>query len=432
MANARKPAETKGTNGAQGTPAKKTRERRPWGGSVFLRADKPGRWWIKFRDPSTGKRVQKVGAWGTDDAAKTEAARELAAATGKLAADVVRGVREVTAGEFIRREFLPVLRARVVAEHAENVAAHLLGPLPEPKPAPKGAKRRKRVKLTTQERDERRRGGFADFLGSLPLCDVGTDKVEHYLAKLRSGEDAVSPATVARFAASASAMFRAAVDANAARVNPVRRARLPKAQQYEPHAITPADVDRIIANVPANARAPFVLLADLGLRLGELLRLTWQHVAEDGSQIVVVGTKSGRTRAVPVPSRSRALLETLRAARVLPLRGEDLVIRKPCSESHLQRLFHDAANAAGLPVRPESRVGVRVHDVRHCYASALARNGVALSVVASLIGDSLAVTSSRYARHVPASEAARAVASLERRESTPETAPATPQAAQSA
>lgn len=385
-------------------PEVKTRKRRDWGGTIFVRPDRPGTLWARWKD-STGK--GRVRNTGTTD--RVAAERLLAAWTGEVAEDVDRGVRKVTAREFLEKDFLPVLAKRVVPAHFANVASQLGGPV--------GA-------------DDKRHGGFCDWLGSLPLYEVGTDKIERYFADLQSGEDAVSPATVARYAAALSGFFRAAVDAKAARENPVRRARLPKVQQFEPHAMTPADVDRVISNVPEHARTAFVLLADLGLRLGELLALSWQHVAEDGSQVAIVGTKSGRTRAVPTPQRARELLVEMRKARVLPLRGMDFVVTRPRSKSRLQRLFRDAAKNAGLPVTPDSPVGVRIHDLRHAYASQLSRNGVALSIVASLIGDSLQVTSSRYARHVPASEAVRAVASLERRESTTPTQAPQGQAAQ--
>lgn len=397
--------------------ATKTRKRRDWGGSLYLRADRPGQLWARWVDAAGRRHVQ-----GTGTVDRVEAERFLARVTGAVAADEERGVRAVSVRSFALAEYLPVLRSRVVPAHADGVASHVLGPLV--------AERAKGVTAkseTARQRDERRRGGFADFVQAVALHDVSTADVERYFAKLRT-DGGASPATCARFAASLSGMFRAAVDAGAARENPVRRARLPKAQQFEPHAMTPEDVSRVIANAPANVRPALTLLADTGLRLGELLRLTWPHVADDSSQIVVATSKSGRTRAVPVPARSRAILDELRKTRVVPLRGADVVAAGPragksWSKSRLQRLFRDAARAAGLPVTPDSPVGVRIHDIRHAYASALARNGVALSIVANLIGDSVQVTSSRYARHVPHSAAVLAVQTLEGR-------PAEPQAAQ--
>lgn len=420
MAKAKRAAATE-------TKAREARRSRAWGGTCWARSDKGGVYYLKFTG-ADGKTV--VRSAQTKD--RAEAERLLAKLTGETAADVERGVRRVTARSFCTAEFLPLLRARVAADHAENVASHLLGSFPElPESASleqRAARRKLLSKGTAEERDEIRRGGFCGFIGDLPLYEVGTDKVELYLSRLRTGEGAVSPATVQRQAASLSGFFRAALDAGVVRDNPVRRARLPKVQQFEPHAMTPADVDRVIARVPDHARTAFVLLADLGLRLGELLALTWQHVAEDGSQVAIVGTKSGRTRAVPVPARARALLVSLRKARIAPMSGTDHVLAKPRSKSRLQRLFREAAKGAGLPVTPDSPVGVRIHDIRHAYASALARNGVPLSVIAALIGDSMQVTSSRYARHVPASAAVLAVATLDRPGSTASAAPAAPAA----
>ncbi len=403
-----KPA--KGTKRAKrkgDTKAKRTR--RAWGGSVFTRAGRPGKLFIQFRDPATGRLVQRRAANRDDAQGYEEAERLLAVVTGARAEDIERGVRAVSVRRFVIDEFLPTFRARVAPAHAENVASHLLGKFKGHPTAP--TKRRREP--TASERDEQRVGGFAASVADIALHEVTTRRVETYLAALRSGPDAVSPATCARVAASISAMMRAAVDAGSATANPVLRVKLARAQTFEPVVLTAADVENILGHASPRERVALTLLADLGLRLGELLELTWQRVAPDCSSVTVARSKSGKSRVVPTTPRARDLLLELRGERVAQLRGTDYVLPgKGRSKSTVQRAFRRAAEAAGLPIADGETVGVRTHDLRHAYASQLARNGVALSVVASLIGDSLMVTSARYARHVPASVAAAAVATL--------------------
>jgi len=306
-------------------------------GTLYLRPDRPVTFWARWKD-SRGKGHNR----NTGTADREAAERFLAAETGKVHEDVVRGVREVTAREFADGDFFPIFARSAAPSHVAGVRAKI--------------------------------DRFAKWTGARPLHAITRNDVEKFLARIQESS---------------------------------------------------ADED---------ARPALTLLADLGLRCGELLSLTWAHVADDNAAVAIArsaeqrrGTKSGKSRVVPVPARSRAVLAKLRSARVVPMIGADLVlpqIRKPSkrrartslrSKSWIESAFRKAAKAAEFPVRPDVAVGVRPHDLRHAYASALARNGVALSVVAKLIGDSIAVTGSRYAHHVPQNEAVRAVTTLERR-----------------
>lgn len=406
-------AKTKSAAGTNDESEKKTRVRRPWGGTIFVRPDRPGTLWARWKDSQGKTRVAN-----TRTADPVEAERFLAVETGRVQADVERGVREITARDFATDIFLPIFSKSASPLHVAGVKAKLVR--------------------------------FYKWTGSRPLHAITRSDIERFLALIQekgkdeegNDVDPVGPATVHRYAMALSAFFRSAVDAECALDNPVRGAKRPQVKQYAPIELTPEDVDRILSRADEDARPALTLLADLGLRCGELLSLTWAHVAKDGSAVTIArsdeqrrGTKSGESRTVPVPTRSREILAQLRAARVAPMAGPDLVfpqIRQPSkrrartnlrSKSWIESAFREAAKKAGFPVRPDAAVGVRPHDLRHAYSSALARNGVALSIVAKLIGDSIAVTESRYAHHVPDNEAVRAVATLERRpaaEGTPE------------
>jgi integrase/recombinase XerD len=129
--------------------------------------------------------------------------------------------------------------------------------------------------------------------------------------------------------------------------------------------------------------------------------------------VTFVGTKSGKSRRVPLTARAVAVLKVLQKARVKKMSGESPVF-PAISGNMLDRHFHKAAKKAGLGR------DVTPHSLRHGYAVALTMRGVPFSVSCELLGHSTpAFTATRYARWVPDGAAARAVAALSESRSAP-------------
>ncbi len=123
------------------------------------------------------------------------------------------------------------------------------------------------------------------------------------------------------------------------------------------------------------AQKVVALAATTGLRRGELLSLRPDNI--HGSRIILRPgqTKSGKARVVP-----------------LPRGGELLVSELPfkVTAHELRKAYEAARDAIG---RPE----VRLHDLRHTYASLLAEAGEVMTTVQALLGHSSLVVTSRYA-----------------------------------
>lgn len=159
--------------------------------------------------------------------------------------------------------------------------------------------------------------------------------------------------------------------------------------------------------------ATVVVLLNTGMRRGECFRLTWQDIDEENRVIRVVGTKTAkngqnaRIRYVPM---NKALVDLFAGMTKgnpdEPVYGDDINFR---------RKFKKALKYAGLP-------NVRVHDLRHTYASHLVMNGTPIYSVAQLLGHSTIEMSSRYS-HLDMSHLHHAVSKLqfEQNDSTPET-----------
>jgi integrase len=138
--------------------------------------------------------------------------------------------------------------------------------------------------------------------------------------------------------------------------------------------LTPAQIKRLADAMPSEEGcAAILLLAYTGLRVGELMALTSEHIAT--GTLTVARSKSGLPRTVPVPSPVRHLVSEL------PL---------GLSYTQLHWQFRAARKAAKMP-------HVRLHDLRHTTASWLVNAGVDLYTVGKILGHLTPTTTARYA-----------------------------------
>jgi integrase len=128
------------------------------------------------------------------------------------------------------------------------------------------------------------------------------------------------------------------------------------------------------------------LLLLTGARRGELLRATWaQFDLQRGTwSKPAAATKQRRVHVVPLSAPARQLLSTMQKEATTPelFPGDpEWRLRKcwsaACAEAHINDL--------------------RVHDLRHAFASILASSGASLPLIGSLLGHSTPVTTARYA-----------------------------------
>jgi integrase len=131
--------------------------------------------------------------------------------------------------------------------------------------------------------------------------------------------------------------------------------------------------------------AAFRLLILTGCRLGEIQTLQWGFITDQGMELP--DTKTG-ARRIPLPSAARAVLSTL--ARV---DGNPYVIVGKIAGRHatdFQHPWRRIRERAGL-------TGVRIHDLRHTYASNAVSSGMPIQMVGRLLGHTQIQTTMRYA-----------------------------------
>jgi integrase len=129
------------------------------------------------------------------------------------------------------------------------------------------------------------------------------------------------------------------------------------------------------------------LLMFTGARRNEILTLRWEHVSEEHECLMLSDSKTGR-KAIHLNAPALALLQTIPR-----VEGNPYVICGAKAGQHLVNLekpWRRIRKAAKLE-------DVRLHDLRHSFASVAASGGQSLIVIGKLLGHSQPVTTARYA-----------------------------------
>ncbi len=133
------------------------------------------------------------------------------------------------------------------------------------------------------------------------------------------------------------------------------------------------------------AAAALRLLLFTGCRLREILHLRWEHVDLERGCLFLPDSKSGR-KTIILNAPAIAVLNGLE--RVGPYVAPGYALNQPRHD--LKRPWDAVTKRAGLP-------GVRLHDLRHTYASFGAGGGMGLPIIGRLLGHSQVATTARYA-----------------------------------
>lgn len=261
-------------------------------------------------------------------------------------------------------------------------------------------------------------------IGTVPLQRLGAEHLNGLYAELLEsgrcdGRGGLSPRTV-RY--THTILHRALRDAvrwgrlprNVADLADAPRSKAPEMQTWHQE-----ELKRFLDNVVTDRLyAAWLLLATTGLRRGELLGLRWQDVVLDTGRIVIrqslmsVGGELNLSAPKTSKSRRGLSLDPTTTAVLRAHRGRQLQERlawgpdyqdaglvfcredgAPVRPDSFSRRFQTLASAAGLPV-------IRVHDVRHTYASIALTAGTHPKVVADRLGHSTIGTTLDTYSHV--------------------------------
>ncbi|MGH9135689.1 MAG: tyrosine-type recombinase/integrase, partial [Acidimicrobiales bacterium] len=208
--------------------------------------------------------------------------------------------------------------------------------------------------------------------------------------------------------------------------NAAAAAKPPVPPKHEHTTWTTEQLARFLSSVEGERlAAAFVLLATTGMRRGEALGLRWSDLDLEAGRLSIVQTiTTVRDKPVTTPpktARSRRAVsldpDTVAALRDHRRRQNEERLRagesssgeggfvftneigKPVHPSALSRLFVSSVARAGLPA-------IRLHDLRHTYATVALGAGVHPKIVSERLGHAtIAVTLDLYSHVTPAMDA---------------------------
>jgi integrase len=176
--------------------------------------------------------------------------------------------------------------------------------------------------------------------------------------------------------------------------NPVRRIKMYR-QRLRERFLTEAEIAKAAdaitqaeqsGKVGPHGAAGLRLCLFTGARSGEITAIEWTHIDQERRLIRLPDSKTNEPRTIHL---SPAALEVLNG---IPRIGRYVIAGAKPDEPYknLKRAWITARAYAGLD-------DVRLHDLRHSYASLALKQGVSLEVISKLLGHKVAATTQRYA-----------------------------------
>ena len=227
--------------------------------------------------------------------------------------------------------------------------------------------------------------------GSYRLAEIEAERIQAWLTRKR--QSGLSPAYCNAMAGVLRRIYNLAKRWNipGADRNPTANVTLFEVNNIKEVYLTPAQTERLIAAVKANRNTqlryivPLLLLT--GARKRELLDSRWQDFDLERREWRIPMTKSGKPRKVPLSKTAIEVLETVPRFDDCPYVVPNPETLKPFKS--IWGSWTSARAAAGLP-------DLRLHDLRHSFASALVNAGRPIYEVQKLLGHSKVTTTERY------------------------------------
>jgi len=168
-----------------------------------------------------------------------------------------------------------------------------------------------------------------------------------------------------------------------------KRQRFLSAEEFKTLFNTVGELERLKV-IGTYQAAAIRLLTLTGCRLNEILKLEWTSVDFINNRLLLENHKTERkgAKAIPLNGAAKKILQSLPH-----VNENEFVIVGKNDEGHLvnlQKPWKRVREAAKLD-------DVRLHDLRHSFASAAASAGIPLQIIGGMLGHSSPQTTARYA-----------------------------------
>ena len=180
-------------------------------------------------------------------------------------------------------------------------------------------------------------------------------------------------------------------------VNPIARIKLFNVDNRMENYLGPVELQKLLEVLRTDDNRSVcnvaIFLLSTGARLNEALDATWENIDRESRvwRIAAATSKSKRVRSVPLNDSALVLLDQL-GQNDVDRKSSHLFISGRTGEhlGNIHKVWDRLRNKAGLPK-------LRLHDLRHQYASFLVNSGRTLYEVQKILGHSSHSVTERYA-----------------------------------
>jgi integrase len=234
------------------------------------------------------------------------------------------------------------------------------------------------------------------FFGDRTLADITPKLIVAY--KNKRYEDGKAPATINRELANLKKAFNLALrEWEWCHQNPVTRVSMEKENNKRDRWLSEDEESRLLTACAPWLHDLVTFALHTGMRMGEILELTWRGVDFTRRTVTVLRSKNGERRTIPV---NETVLRVLKEKTKVRSLASDLVFCSkaftPMESGHLRRSFRLALSKAKIEE-------FHFHDLRHTFATRLVQAGIDLYKVQQLLGHKSPIMTQRYAHHYPES-----------------------------
>lgn len=227
--------------------------------------------------------------------------------------------------------------------------------------------------------------------GRMRLDEIKTQDISRWLGEKLTG--GLAPSTVERIRATMNRSFELGSKWGipGAEVNPVKNVTRRKFNNARDRFLSPEEAARLHKAAAASENkqlASFVAIALLtGARKMEILNAKWEHFDLERRLWLIVETKNGTPRYVPLSQQAVEVIENLPRYDKCEWAFPNPKTRKPYNT--IKRAWDTARVAAGMP-------DLRIHDLRHSFCSSAVAAGVDLYTVGKIAGHKDYKSTQRY------------------------------------
>ncbi len=205
--------------------------------------------------------------------------------------------------------------------------------------------------------------------------------IDEYITK--RAKEGIKPATTNRELASISALYRFFIREGLMTSNPARFQSRRKQGEHLPNTIPSEDLRKAYAHSVGVVHVWIGLLSTTGIRISELLGLNWEDIDFKACSLEIHG-KGNKDRIVYTTAE---YLDLMRQA----------YERHPTEGRIFRYSERDARHMIWEALKPYSRAKqLSPHAIRHTFATTLARQGVNVATIATILGHNRIATTQKY------------------------------------